>query len=281
MRVTLFLSIILFLSSCGPSAQDYISDGIVKMDSTDFVGAIADFTNALEIDEENELAYIKRGEAKEQIGLIEEAIGDWEMALKINPRNDSVYVKEAIAYRKLELYPKAESALKIALSINDKNTTAIFEQGNTYFDQEEYELAISNYEKTLAIDSTNMHAHFNIGAAYSNKGKLDAAKDYYQSARDNGYPDSIIQSRLDEIEKSKRKQRQISANTFSCGWCNKKVYKTNAYGVGGDHYSTYSGMYDIEMTIEMEKVMRTNLGLRPTIEIFCSRSCAVNYARSN
>src|SRR3990172_1005476 len=96
------LLILLFLgiSSSSPSfaqtkerneSNKMINTGINKQKNNDFNGAIFDFTKAIKIDPENDLAYYYRGLSKFYLQDYPGAINDCNAAIKINPKDGNVY----------------------------------------------------------------------------------------------------------------------------------------------------------------------------------------------
>jgi len=67
------------------NAEKYFNSGGRKYDIQDFVGAIADYTRALELNPELAEAYNNRGLAKASLQHYTGAITDFSKAIELNP----------------------------------------------------------------------------------------------------------------------------------------------------------------------------------------------------
>ena len=79
------------------TAQDFLKDGNVKMDEDDRVGAIADFSKAIELAPKSTVAYIFRGIANQSKGELAEAIADFSKAIELDPNEAVAYVNRGMA----------------------------------------------------------------------------------------------------------------------------------------------------------------------------------------
>lgn len=73
------------------TAKDYYIKGCDKIDLKDYIGAIADFNKAIELNHEYINAYYNRGSAKGNLQDFRGAIADFNIAIKLN-------AKLAVAY---------------------------------------------------------------------------------------------------------------------------------------------------------------------------------------
>lgn len=76
--------------------------GNPKYKSGDFYGAIADYSKAIEIDVNSEIAYANRGLAKFSLKDFYGAIADYNKAIEINSSNVSYYSRRAKAKKEIE-----------------------------------------------------------------------------------------------------------------------------------------------------------------------------------
>ena len=59
----------------------------LKIKREDFDGAIADFSQSIQLDPNDDVSYLNRGVAKQKKGNIDEALNDFNKAIKLNPKN--------------------------------------------------------------------------------------------------------------------------------------------------------------------------------------------------
>ena len=90
------------------TAQDYLNQGIEKLQKNDSEGAILDFNKSIEIDSTNSLAYYYRGlaefksvkdnlDSKESIDEVKRAISDMDKSIELDPENGAVYFHRGYA----------------------------------------------------------------------------------------------------------------------------------------------------------------------------------------
>jgi tetratricopeptide (TPR) repeat protein len=73
------------------SANDFVQQGIQKLETGDFRGAIDDFNQALEINPNLAPVYSYRGFARFLLGNPEDALADLTQAIKLDPNNAQAY----------------------------------------------------------------------------------------------------------------------------------------------------------------------------------------------
>jgi tetratricopeptide (TPR) repeat protein len=74
-----------------PSADDWLSSGGGKADKGDYLGAIADYKQALQICPDNADAYLQLGYAQVKLNNYEAAIENYNQVLRINPNHAKAY----------------------------------------------------------------------------------------------------------------------------------------------------------------------------------------------
>lgn len=73
------------------SSSEYVESGKQKINIRNFSGAIQDFTKAIELDNQNELAYVNRALCRMTSGSWALAIPDCNKAISINPNQAVAY----------------------------------------------------------------------------------------------------------------------------------------------------------------------------------------------
>ena len=99
MRTLLVLTIAFCLSiHCfSQTCEDYLNKGIEKDVLEDYVGAIAAYTKAIELNPKLERSYFNRGLAKDNLHDYLGAIADYSKALEINPKDSDAYYNRGAA----------------------------------------------------------------------------------------------------------------------------------------------------------------------------------------
>ncbi|NKB17744.1 MAG: tetratricopeptide repeat protein [Pseudanabaena sp. CRU_2_10] len=76
----------------------YIQRGIAQHELEEYQSAIADFSKVLEIDSRNAVATYNRGEARFHLQDLSGAIADFDRAIQINPSYARAYSDRGVAY---------------------------------------------------------------------------------------------------------------------------------------------------------------------------------------
>src|SRR5689334_15031791 len=89
------------------SAVELYNRGVDKLDTGDYQGAIADFTQALQLNPNDADTYYNRGYAQHTLGDYDKAITDYSEAIRLNPNFTQAFSNRAYAYYLLKKYPEA------------------------------------------------------------------------------------------------------------------------------------------------------------------------------
>ena len=95
--------------------------GFTKSNLDDYIGAIADFDKAIELDHYNSNAYGHRGTAKGFLGNHQEALADFDISINMNPYNAGVYSNRGSAKDYLGDYQGGLDDYDRAISIQPEN----------------------------------------------------------------------------------------------------------------------------------------------------------------
>jgi tetratricopeptide (TPR) repeat protein len=86
--------------------------------------AISDFSNAIELNPNNEDAYFSRGFVYSNVGKNDKAVADYTQVITINPNNYSAYLNRDVAYSDMDLKDKAIADYNQAIALNPGNEEA-------------------------------------------------------------------------------------------------------------------------------------------------------------
>lgn len=104
-----------------PSPEAYHNRGSVKVAKGDFLGAIGDFTAAIQQNTNLDGAYNNRGYAKQASGDLEGALQDYDVAIRLNPRSAEAYRNRGSAKRLKGELESATSDFEKALQLKPKS----------------------------------------------------------------------------------------------------------------------------------------------------------------
>lgn len=145
-------------------ADAYAVSGFIKEESNDNKGAIEDFTKSIEINGDNDMAYLGRGIASANLMGFVDAFSDLNKASNLGSPSPLTYLYSGYAKDCLE----------------------------------ETEYAIADYESAIEIDPTITGACNNIGAIYGNLEEYETAIDYFDSElSDNGEEINTLKNRAE------------------------------------------------------------------------------------
>ncbi|MEG4107773.1 tetratricopeptide repeat protein [Microcoleus sp. S13_C5] len=167
-------------------ADAYHNRGVARSDLGDNQGAIADYNQALKIDPNFATAYYSRGVARSDLGDKQGAITDYNQALRINPNFAIAYNNRGSARYQLGDKQGAIADYNQALQINSNFATAYLNRGVARSDLGDKQGAIADYNQALRINPNDAEAYSNRGSVRSDLGdKQGAIADYDQALRIN------------------------------------------------------------------------------------------------
>lgn len=133
--------------------------GLIKFQLVDYNGAIKDYDSAIEKDSLFSEAYLNRGIAKVESGMIEEAIADFTSAISTKNFQDSSQrgILTGIAY---------------------------FERGKCYSKQGKYQEALNDFNKSLELDPSNSSIYYERAVVKAGLGDFEGSIEDYSASVD-------------------------------------------------------------------------------------------------
>jgi protein O-mannosyl-transferase len=208
-------------------SHGYLARGAAKANANDLVGALEDFSRAINHDAGNAEAYSNRAAAENILNRYEDSIRDCEAAIKIKPDYADAYNNYGMAlsgqgkfpeslryfYKAVELNPKLYAALnnigmsKSLLSNNEEAITycnkaiainpyypdAYLFRGNIKQELNDFEGAITDYTTVIKLDPARPGAYRNRGLSYF------SLKDYAKAADDLNRTVALDSSSADDF----------------------------------------------------------------------------------
>ncbi|MCW5957601.1 MAG: tetratricopeptide repeat protein [Pyrinomonadaceae bacterium] len=171
------------------TAADYFDLGNAKMDRQDCVGAIADYTKAIDLDPRYAAAFNNRGICRENQKDLDGAISDYTKAIEFDPRLAEAFNNRGGIRNKRDDLDGAFSDYTRAIELNGNYALAYFNRGIVRFQKKDNDGAIGDYTRSLELDPRQPRAYFNRGFARFLKEDQDGAvADYTRAIElDPGY----------------------------------------------------------------------------------------------
>ncbi len=156
-QIVLFLLGMLLLSIplvYAQTAVDYVQKGNTYYEQGKYDQAIADYTEAIDINPHFAKAYDNRGAAYAQKGNLSGAISDFTMAIANNPNDAEAYNNRGRAYAKLGNYVQAVSDYSKAIKINPNYGKAYNNRARVFYDIKKYTRAWADVQKAEELGIT-------------------------------------------------------------------------------------------------------------------------------
>lgn len=135
------------------STKDICDRGVQKAHQGNFVAAIRDYNQALQIDPNNAEAYNQRGLARYKLKAYKEAFADYAQALQLNPQLAEVYYNRGTARRKLGYAQGAIQDFDQAIRLNPTDARAYEKRGMTRNDLADHPRAIADLQQAAKLFS--------------------------------------------------------------------------------------------------------------------------------
>ncbi len=141
-------------------AEDYLQRGAERYEQGDVDGAVDDYTEALEIGDEDPDVYRRRGVARAAMNDVEGAIEDWTAALELDPDHVEARVDRALAYYE---HQRPEKALEdFDAAAERKERPEIFaNRGVARFQTGDVDGAREDLNRALDLDDESVPAYLN------------------------------------------------------------------------------------------------------------------------
>lgn len=156
-------------------AAAYTDRGIAYEHEGEHKQAIADYTNAIELDPKLAAAYYSRGNVYEREGEHDQAIADYNKAIDLDPKYADAYHNRGAAYRNKGDADRAIVDFNKTLELNPNDAGAYDDRGIASFDKGDVDRAMADYKRAIELDPNLAGAYNNRGIAYDDKGEHDQA----------------------------------------------------------------------------------------------------------
>ncbi len=165
-----------------PNAQFYFNRGVDRSKLGDKQGAIADYTQAIQIDPNYAKAYRYRGVARYNLGDNQGAIDDYTQAIKIDPNYANAYYARGDARYLLGDKQGGIDDYTQAIRIDPNYANAYYNRGYARYLLGDKQGGIDDYTQAIKIDPNYANAYYNRGLARSDLGNNQSAIDDFETA---------------------------------------------------------------------------------------------------
>ncbi len=184
---------VVFLSN---QAHNYFQQGIKKAETGDLNGAMANYTQTIQLNPNYTQAYKKRGDVLYNQGYYQEAVEDYTKVIRLNPKDDKAYNHLGNAHSRLQDYKQALEDYTQAIKLNPKYAQAYNGRGNAHFNLGDKQAAIEDYSKAIRLNPNYTEAFYNRANIYHELNqRQEAIEDYTQAIRINPKDDDFYLQR--------------------------------------------------------------------------------------
>jgi tetratricopeptide (TPR) repeat protein len=164
------------------SEDNFFLIGISLLNSNNYNDAINYFNRIININKDNEYAWLWKGNCLFKMRQYEEAIDCYNKAIEINSNNENAWLWKGYCLSDMRQYEGAIDCFNKAIELNKDNEYAWFWKGKCLSDMGQYEEAIDCLNKTIELNKDNEDAWFWKGGCLSDRGQNKEAIDCLNKA---------------------------------------------------------------------------------------------------
>jgi tetratricopeptide (TPR) repeat protein/S1-C subfamily serine protease len=201
----------------------------------DTQGGLPDINQAIQLAPDNSIFYSLRAAIYSEQKKWDLALADLNKVLAINPQSADAYAARAAIYSEQKKWDLTLTDLTKAIAINPQYAQAYAARAVIYSAQKKWDLAIADYTKAIAINPQYAQAYKNRGDVYYEQKKWDlAVADYTKAITINPQYDKAYNNRGDVYSEQKKWDLAVADYTKAIT-VNPQYDK--AYNNRGDVYS--------------------------------------------
>ena len=172
-------------SSTAPLAErGYHNRGFAHLQARQYTRALADFSQAININPRDASAYLGRGVLYARTGSHELAVQELNRAIAIAPGYAEAYAKRCFVRMMQDNPPAALPDCEKAVALNPRHLEALTNRGVVYAALDRVTEAAQSYQRALDIDGTNADAHYNFGVLHLTQQRAAQARPHLKIACD-------------------------------------------------------------------------------------------------
>jgi tetratricopeptide (TPR) repeat protein len=162
----------------------YFNRGTIYQYKRDYDSAILDFTKIINIKPENAFAYKIRGDVYKAKRDYDFAIADYTKAIELEPNNLKTYIDRGDSYRAKRDYDSTIADYSEAIEKKYNKPRLLKERGDVYYCKGEYEKAVNDFTEVIETNPEDLSCYSNRGDAYLQYGKYDNAFNDFNKLRE-------------------------------------------------------------------------------------------------
>jgi tetratricopeptide (TPR) repeat protein len=129
----------------------YVQQGDRAFAEGDFKGAVAAYTQALQLYSVNDYVYYNRGNAYRKLKDYKNAIADYTKAIELNPQNSFAYLYRGMMYQADNAAEAAIADYTVLLKLNDQDPKVYFRRAEAYASLKQKEAAVADFRKASEL----------------------------------------------------------------------------------------------------------------------------------
>jgi tetratricopeptide (TPR) repeat protein len=153
----------------------YLNRAVVYFAKQDFDRALDDINQAIKLQPDFGLAYLKRGSAYYFKGDSDRALADLNQAITLQPHSAVSYLTRAAVYVSRDDHARAIADYSEAIKLQPDLVAAYLERGRSYREKGDDDRAFSDFNEALKLAPNNAEAYNARGWTYAQKGDFDRA----------------------------------------------------------------------------------------------------------
>ncbi|KAK9837165.1 hypothetical protein WJX81_007626 [Elliptochloris bilobata] len=149
--------------------------------------AEADYTKVLQVAPRSSFALYNRGITRDRLGNYSGAVQDFSAAIMLDNKNADFYHNRGFSQRKQGRFEAAVSDYSAAIRCNPRHCRAYYNRAFANDRLGQFDLAVGDYSKALQLDDRNATAYHNRGALLERLGRAEEAlSDYTRAIQNDG-----------------------------------------------------------------------------------------------
>ena len=184
------------------------------------LSAVADYSEAIKLDDSNAEYFSTRGICEVVLGRIYQAAQDCGRAIGLNSEDPNVYRCRAYGYMSVSRYEEAIKDYEKSVYLDSNNPAAYFLLAEAYRKQKNWSKALDNYRAPVLKEWDNPDIFVGMAECYMNLADDDDAREYLNKALVKRPSDMLARLLLSLVD--------IRSSHLYDGWQNLELSKPRA-----------------------------------------------------
>ncbi len=152
----------------------------------DYAAAIEDFSEAIQIDANNAMAYANRGYAWSVQNSFDKAVSDFTEVIRLEPNDAYAFEGRGFAWAKIGVFDKSLADCTETIRLSPSKSSAYVSRGYAWTMMGEFENSIDDFTEAIRLDPIDASAYVSRGYSWWKAGNNAAAlQDYGEAIRLN------------------------------------------------------------------------------------------------